>query len=184
MASSLSNFFGWQVMDPNLVRDDQWDEFYQVYVKDKLDVDINQWFEQTNPKSQANMIERMLDASRKEYWQADAQTLKDLIERYQYLVNQYNLVVENEKLREYAEQQATGFGLELKLPVAEAPALDVSAAANAQATEQVSGQKLEKQQQNTNQAEPDITLYALFAGCLLFVFAGVLKQMLWRREAV
>nr|WP_050996230.1 cobaltochelatase subunit CobN [Catenovulum agarivorans] len=184
MASSLSNFFGWQVMDPNLVRDDQWDEFYQVYVKDKLDVDINEWFEKTNPKSQANMIERMLEASRKEYWQADAQTLKDLIERYQYLVNQYNLVVENEKLREYAEQQATGFGLELKLPVAEAPALDVSAAANAQATEQVSGQKLEKQQQNTNQAEPDKAIYAMFAGCLLFVFAGVLKQMLWRRGVV
>ena len=41
MSSQLANFWGWQVVDPNIVRDDQWQEFYEVYVQDKHDLKLD-----------------------------------------------------------------------------------------------------------------------------------------------
>ncbi|MEC8428386.1 MAG: cobaltochelatase subunit CobN, partial [Pseudomonadota bacterium] len=111
MASNLDNFWGWNVVDPNIVRDDQWQEFYEVYVEDKLEVGINEFFEEMNPQSQANMLSRMLEANRKDYWQADEETLKQILQKFAELTNKHDLFVDNEKLREYFEQQSSGFGL-------------------------------------------------------------------------
>jgi cobaltochelatase CobN len=35
MLNTINNFWGWQVMDRNVVRDDQWQEFHESYVKDR-----------------------------------------------------------------------------------------------------------------------------------------------------
>lgn len=186
MASTVSNFFGWQVMDPNLVRDDQWQEFHDVYVNDKYKLGLNEWFEQVDPAAQARIIERILEASRKEYWQASEQTVKELISRYETLVNQFDLVVDNEKLREFVESQATGFGLNLSLPTAEAPATPVDIPAetpkqpgeSAQATKAVEGQKLEQvEQASTHHRDLTLIYFALFIS-LIFFGLGVVRQML------
>lgn len=176
MAGSISNFFGWQVMDPNLVRGDQWQELFEIYVEDKHQLQIDEWFEQVDPKAQAAIIERMLEASRKEYWDADADTLYTLIERYQQLVNRHDLVADNEKLREYAAEQAAGFGVEFSLPVIEAPATPIAPAP----AQQVEGQKLEKLEAlSAGEAASDYTIYAILLGCLLFVLFGAWKQSEW-----
>ncbi|PCJ30270.1 MAG: cobaltochelatase subunit CobN [Gammaproteobacteria bacterium] len=176
LSSHLSNFWGWQVVDPNLVRDDQWQEFYEVYINDKLELDINEWFEQANPESQAYMLERMLEANRKEYWQADEQTLKHMIERYVDLVEKYDVFVDNEKLREFVNGQAAGFGL-TALP---APSADLPAAAteSAAATQQVEGQQLEKvEQTKTAEQEWDWYLTGTFIFFLLMVLMGFWRQL-------
>ena len=181
MSSNLTNFWGWNVVDPNLVRDDQWQEFYEVYVDDKLEVGIDEWFEQVNPQSQANMLERMLEANRKEYWQADEQTLRDMVERFAELVNRHDLFVDNEKLREYFDQQAAGFGLDVALPEID-PAAAMTAnqqlqmAQEANATEAVEGQKLEKVEQVSTEREWDTNLLAGLTFCLLMVLAGMFVQ--------
>lgn len=173
LASHLNNFWGWQVVDPNLVRDDQWQEFYEVYVDDKLELNIDEWFEQVNPASQAHMLERMLEANRKEYWQADEQTLKAIVERYVELVQQYDLFVDNEKLRTYVDQQAAGFGLNA-LPV---PTEPMPASSSAAVQQQVEGQKLEKVEPSPEQDnEWDLQLILLFSVCLLMVIMGGLNQ--------
>lgn len=172
MSGQLANFWGWQVVDPNVVRDDQWQEFYEVYVKDKHKLNLDEWFEQVNPKSQAQMLEWMLEANRKDYWQADSQTLKNIVERYQELLNKHDLLVKNEKMRDYLEQTGVGFGLQMALPAPE-----VAAAVAAPQSEAVQGQKLEQVQQNQQEQEWDSSLiYALifsFAALLL----GGLKQL-------
>lgn len=173
LASHLDNFWGWQVVDPNVVREDQWQEFYEVYVEDKLQLEIDKWFEQVNPGSQAQMLERMLEANRKQYWQADEQTLKNMIERYVELVEQYDLFVDNEKLREFVDQQAAGFGLQaLPAPV------EAVAAAALPATQQVEGQKLEKVEQSQAVEEDwDLQLLLALTICLLAVIAGAWRQL-------
>lgn len=174
MAGSVSNFFGWQVMDPNLVRDDQWQEFFEIYVGDKYQLQINEWFERVDPKAQAAILERMLEASRKEYWNAAPETLKQLIERYQQLVNQYDLVADNEKLREFITERAGGFGLELSLPAIEAAAAVIPSA------QPVEGRKLEKVEQSPDgKKASDHTIYAILLGCLLFVLLGAWRQAEW-----
>ncbi len=193
MSSNLTNFWGWNVVDPNLVREDQWQEFFEVYVDDKLELAINEWFEEVNAQSQADMLERMLEANRKGYWQATDETLKQIVERFAELTNRHDLFVDNEKLREYFEASATGFGLDLSLPEVD---LAASMSANEQqltanplsqeskAVEQVEGQKLEKVEVADTEHQWDTMLLGSLMFCLLSVIGGMLLQMRPQRLGV
>jgi cobaltochelatase CobN len=70
---ALNNFWGWTAVAREIVRDDQWDEFVEVYVRDKHRLGLKRWFEAHNPHALAQTLERMLEAARQGYWQADAQ---------------------------------------------------------------------------------------------------------------
>lgn len=181
MSSNLTNFWGWNVVDPNIVREDQWQEFFEVYVDDKLEVGINEWFEEVNAQSQANMLERMLEANRKGYWQANDETLQKIVERFSELSNRHDLFVDNEKLREYFEATAAGFGLDVALPEID-PAAAMSAndqalnAQNSQASQKVEGQKLEKVEATETEQEWDTLLLGGIVFSLLSVIFGMLLQ--------
>lgn len=138
VTSRVTNFWGWQVVDPNLVRDDQWQSFFEVYVEDAFELGVDEWFETVNPGAQAEMIERMLEAVRKGYWAANDLTQTKLIERLSELTQRYDLVADNEKLTEFVNQKAVGFGLDVALPAPEA------LAAAAQMPQPVEGQKLQR----------------------------------------
>ncbi len=188
MAGNISNFFGWQVVDPNLVRQDQWQALYEVYIEDKHQLALDEWFEAVDPKAQAQILERMLEAVRKDYWQADEVTLQSMIERYQTLVNRHDLAVSNDKLREFVNQRATGFGL--ALPAAEVPALDLSApplpeqtpaqaSTQAAASETVTGQKLDRVEPQESEPQDRSLLFVSLWVCLFFVLLGICRQAGW-----
>ena len=143
MSSRIDNFWGWQVVDPDVVRPDQWQSFFEVYIEDKLELGLEEFFEKVNPNAQARMLERMLEAIRKDYWQASEATLQAIIERYIEIVEKFDHYVDNKKLREFTDLSAQGFGLDLKLP---SPDLDTSTTA---ASEPIEGQKLEQQADTT-----------------------------------
>lgn len=171
MASQVANFWGWQVVDPNLVRDDQWQTFHEIYVNDSLNLKIQEWFEKVNPGAQAQLIERMLEAVRKDYWQASEQTQKELVQRYLELVNQFDLFVDNEKLREFANQSASGFGLNIALPVV-AP----DASVNPQQPQQVEGQKLEQVQPPSKDKEWNMNLiFTLLISFTIVLIGGMVQ---------
>ncbi len=111
MTGSLENFWGWQVMDKSVVRDDQWKAFHDIYVKDKYDLKLREWLEKTDPEALTQMVDRMLEAVRKEYWKADEATLKSLLEAYNALHVSHDLPPLHEKLDEFAKAQSAGFGL-------------------------------------------------------------------------
>ncbi|WP_390618804.1 cobaltochelatase subunit CobN [Maricurvus nonylphenolicus] len=189
MASNLENFWGWNVVDPNIVRDDQWQEFFEVYVEDKLEVGINEFFEEMNPQSQANMLSRMLEANRKDYWQADAETLQQILQKFAELTNKHDLFVDNEKLREYFEQQSAGFGLDLSLPTvdptAALPASQQASEPQQAQTEQVEGQQLEKVEETaTADSEWNIPLLSTLLASLFIFLAGVAVQLRPRQVQV
>lgn len=171
MLDSLNNFWGWQVVDPQNVRDDQWQDFFEVYVQDKYDMDLREWFEQANPHALAQMLERMIEATRKDYWDADEETIKEMIETYIELANQYDVVTSNEKFNEFVEGQAAGFGLNPLAPGSTMAALPGAAAPQ----QTVQGQVLEQ----VNKSEPserDYTWLFLWLGLLLPFFVGIIKQ--------
>src|SRR5690606_11130541 len=105
----INNFWGWQATSREIVRDDQWEEFVDVYVRDKHKLGLKQWFESKNPHALAQTIERMLEAARQGYWQADPATVKELKERYQDLARRYDVRTDNAAFDAYV---ATGFGLQ------------------------------------------------------------------------
>ncbi|MHB0806929.1 cobaltochelatase subunit CobN [Stutzerimonas nitrititolerans] len=152
------------------MRSDQWDEFKAVYVDDRLDLGINQWFEQHHPQAQAQLIERLLEAARKEYWDTDAQTLQQLAQRWPDLAERHDVVSDNAKFNEYVEQAASGFGL--AAPVSDAA--EAQSEASDAPMQQVQGQKLEKQQ---TQPQPFdwLPLVALLL-IALALLAGISQQ--------
>ncbi|NVJ98215.1 MAG: cobaltochelatase subunit CobN [Alphaproteobacteria bacterium] len=174
LASRLTNFWGWQVVDPNLVRDDQWQEFAEVYIKDKFDLGMDEFFEKVNPIAQAEMLERLLEAVRKDYWAADEATQQKLVERLIELVTNHELVVENEKLEAFVNAKAAGFGLAVALPSPQGGAV-------APLPQQVQGQQLKKVEQ-VETAEPDINWPLILSGimCFLIFLSGMGRQAITR----
>ncbi|MBK9615290.1 MAG: cobaltochelatase subunit CobN [Uliginosibacterium sp.] len=116
MLDSINNFWGWTATAPEIVRDDQWQEFAEDYVRDKYKLGMDKWVEQHAPQAQAQMIERMLEAARKDYWKTDAATLQRLAQRYENLSKRFDIHSSNAAFREFvkanAPTAAPGFGLQ------------------------------------------------------------------------
>ena len=126
MLNTVNNFWGWQVMDKNIVRDDQWQEFHETYVKDRYQLGMREWFEKSNPTALAQVAERMLEAIRKDYWKADEQTKRELVAVYQEVAAKHDVYTSNETFKAYVKELAQGFGLgtpsSAKAAAAKAPA--------------------------------------------------------------
>lgn len=48
-AEVITNTYGWNVMKPAAIDKELWDNIYNVYVKDELNLGVKQYFEQQNP---------------------------------------------------------------------------------------------------------------------------------------
>ena len=182
----MNNMWGWEVMTPEAIRDDQWQEFFEVYVDDKYQMDMREFFEQHNATSLAQIIERMLEAVRKGYWQADEATIKKMVATYTEVASEFDVVTDNTKFNEYMDVTAAGFGMKA-LSKALAEALS-TALAKAQAieaaskTQQVSGQKLAEQAKAEPIAIDYSTIYwllAIFLFGLVSHFARPKKKVVW-----
>lgn len=165
---SVENFWGWQVVDPNAVRDDQWQEFHDVYMRDKLKLGTREWFEDKNPRALAQIAERMLEANRKGYWRADAQTLKELVEVVEDAMRRHDFRPMNDQVLPFVEQlKGAGYGLDF---VAPAPGK------LAAQPPQVEGQRLEKQASDAPPADLPLLPFVILAFLALATAAGALRQ--------
>src|SRR5690606_21141305 len=113
---ATNNFWGWTATAREVVRDDQWEEMADVYVRDKYKLGVDEWFEKENPHAQAQMIERMLEASRQGYWNAKPETVETLKRRYRDLAQRFDVHTDNAAFLEYV---ATGAPAELLAAAAE-----------------------------------------------------------------
>ena len=186
----MNNFWGWTVMDPDSVNNEQWQEFVEVYVNDKYDMQMKEFFEQNNPYALAQMVERILEAERKEYFQTDEATLQKLTETYLEMANKYDIYTENEVFKDKLETLAQGFGLDFKLPekmsqqameaAQQLANQEMQPAANENATEFVTGQKLEKQTQQEVETDYEVLWVSLI--CLFIIIFGGIYQVRFRQE--
>ncbi|WP_246028831.1 cobaltochelatase subunit CobN [Litorilituus sediminis] len=170
----MNNMWGWEVMTPEAIRDDQWQEFFEVYVEDKYQMDMREFFEQHNAESLAQIIERMLEAVRKGYWQADQETIKKMVETYTEIASEFDVATDNEKFNEYMDNTAAGFGLmPLSQALAQAQAQVTPPAQAANASQQVTGQKLEEQAKS----EPVESDYSILYWLALIFVTGLLAPI-------
>jgi cobaltochelatase CobN len=178
-----NNLFGWQAVDPSTVRDDQWQALFDTYINDTRELGTNEWFEQHNPTAQAQMLERMAEAIRKDYWDASEETRRALVQRWQELEQQFNVDTGAALTRRFIADMAQGFGLSAA-PAPEAEA----AAANPQAPdasanpssplESVQGQVLEAVQAPAHDDSRQRWALALM---LLLILTGALWQAVGHR---
>jgi len=77
--------WGWQVMAPGMVRDDHWQRFHDVLVRDRHGLGLPQWLRQ-HPQAYAQTLERLIQADRHGHWRPDAATRAELARHYRELV--------------------------------------------------------------------------------------------------
>lgn len=175
----VNNFWGWTVMHPDGITDQQWQEFADIYVKDKYDMNMREFFENANPTNLAQIIERMLEAERKDYWQTDDATIKELVETYLEVKRDHAVLTDNQAFNKYLANKAQGFGLAPLLESAnQALAQDLAQSAQASTSdEMVEGQKLEQQDQPVMENNFDWQTFG-FALLLLLAmaFGGVMQN--------
>lgn len=150
---SVNNFWGWQAVAREVVRDDQWQEFVDVYVRDKHRLGLKDWFERENPHALAQTIERMLEAARKGYWKADASTIAELRQRWREIAAAHDVRSDNARFRDFV---APGFGTAAaptaKQPPAKPAQQPARQAPDAPPPPGIRGQRLEKIQPPVRQA--------------------------------
>lgn len=105
-AEIVQNTYGWNVMKPQAIDKEMWDEIYNVYVKDKFDLGVQDYFEKQNPAALEEMTAVMMETARKGMWAASDQQLADVAKLHTELVNKYKpscsgFVCDNAKLRQF-----------------------------------------------------------------------------------
>lgn len=116
MAELVKNIFGWQVTRPKTIRNFVWDEIAAVYVRDKYRLGLPKWFDKHNPYALQEIAAALLEASRKGYWRAPYDLLREIAEAFQKSVRKHGRTHglfggSNVKLDEYIRTL-----LEIQLP--------------------------------------------------------------------
>lgn len=89
MTETVRNMYGWNVMQPAAIGQDMWDETYRVYVEDKHDLQMREYFEEKNPYALQDMTAVMLETARKGYWTPAPEVLQNLAEVHTELVAEH-----------------------------------------------------------------------------------------------
>ena len=111
-AEIVRNTYGWNVMKPSVIDNEMWDEIYNVYVKDKFNLGVQDFFEKQSPAALQEITAVMMETARKGMWKATDQQLVDLSNLHTDLIQKYKpacsgFVCDNAKLRDFIASKAT-----------------------------------------------------------------------------
>ncbi|BBO92486.1 cobaltochelatase subunit CobN [Desulfosarcina ovata] len=82
MAKFAENLWGWQVVTPDEVSKEMWEQTYQVYVADKYGMKLKEFFEKNSPHALQSITARIMEVERKEYQKFDEQMLRKVAVDY------------------------------------------------------------------------------------------------------
>lgn len=105
-AEIIDNTYGWNVMKPKAIDKEMWDEIYNIYVKDKFNMGVKDFFETQNPAALQQITATMMETARKGLWKASKQQLQDIADLHTELVSKYapscsGTVCNNASLRKF-----------------------------------------------------------------------------------
>jgi cobaltochelatase CobN len=82
MAKFAENLWGWQVVTPEEVTKEMWEQTYQVYVEDKYGMKLKEFFEKNSPHALQSITARIMEVERKEYQKFDETMLRKVAADY------------------------------------------------------------------------------------------------------
>lgn len=148
IAEMVKNTFGWTVTRPEAVSQQTWKDIYEVVVKDRYKLGLEEWFAKVSPHALQEITATMLEAARKDIWQeATAAQLEDLARIYAESVARHGdsgglVSGGNAKLVDYSSQTlaATGSAEDVQRTTAMKESLQKTAGNKEE--EKVAGKKL------------------------------------------
>lgn len=72
----ITNTYGWNVMKPEVIDNEMWDQIYDTYVNDKANLGTKEFFKKVSPAALEEITAIMLETSRKGMWKATKEQLK------------------------------------------------------------------------------------------------------------
>ena len=105
-ADIVKNTYGWNVMKPDVIDNELWNDIYDTYINDKYNLGTKDYFTSKNPAALQEVTAVMLETARKGMWNASADQIKTLAELHTEVVNTYRpscsgFVCDNAKLRDF-----------------------------------------------------------------------------------
>ncbi|MDR1484448.1 MAG: cobaltochelatase subunit CobN [Planctomycetaceae bacterium] len=89
LVEPMRNMRGWNVVQPASIDQSLWKEMYSVYIEDKHNLKLKEYFETKNPYALQDMTAVLLDVVRKGMWKADEATVKNLAELHVEMVSKH-----------------------------------------------------------------------------------------------
>mgnify|MGYP000861391242 CR=1 FL=1 len=110
-AETVRNTYAWNVMKPSAIDDELWDEIFEVYVKDKYDLKVDEFFREQNPATLEEITAVMMETIRKGMWKATPEQIAELARVHTETVNKYGaacsgFVCDNAKLKDFIASKA------------------------------------------------------------------------------
>ncbi len=105
-ADVIRNTYGWNVMKPDVIDNELWNDIYDTYIGDKFNLGTKDYFTSKNPAAIEEITAVMLETARKGMWNASPDQIKALAELHTEIVNEYSpscsgFVCDNAKLRDF-----------------------------------------------------------------------------------
>ena len=174
----ITNTYGWNVMKPAAIDKELWDNIYNVYVKDELNLGVKDFFETQNPAALEEMTAVMLETIRKGMWKASAEQTAELTKLHTEIVNKYRpscsgFVCDNAKLREFIATQSDA-------QTAAQYKESISKIREAQVSGDTNGMVMKKEEMNQTPEEQKTTLSNIVVGVI--VLAAVLMLIVFIRR--
>ena len=110
-AETVRNTYAWNVMKPSAIDDELWDEIFDVYVKDKYDLKVDEFFREQSPATLEEITAVMMETIRKGMWKATPEQIAELARVHTETVNKYGaacsgFVCDNAKLKDFIASKA------------------------------------------------------------------------------
>ena len=112
IAEVVTNTYGWNVMKPDAIDDELWNDIYDTYVADRHYLGIREFFRDKNPAAIEELTAVMLETARKGMWKASPEQVAALAELHTETVNEFGaacseFVCDNAKLRQFIASKAS-----------------------------------------------------------------------------
>ena len=106
IADVVRNTYGWNVMKPDVIDNELWNDIYDTYIADKHNLGTKDYFKSVNPAAIEEITAVMMETARKGMWNATDEQLSALAKLHTEVVNESQpscsgFVCNNAKLREY-----------------------------------------------------------------------------------
>ncbi|MDE5837155.1 MAG: cobaltochelatase subunit CobN, partial [Paramuribaculum sp.] len=106
IADVVRNTYGWNVMKPDVIDNELWNDIYDTYVSDVNNLGTKDYFKNVNPAALQEITAVMLETARKGLWQASEEQISNLAQLHTEIVNDYKpscsgFVCNNAKLRDF-----------------------------------------------------------------------------------
>lgn len=180
IAEIVDNTFGWNVAKPAAIDNEMWDEIYNVYVEDKFNLDVRDFYERENPAALQDVSATMLESARKGMWKATDAQLASLAKLHTELVEKYGAsgsqrVMDNAKLRDFIASK-------VDKQTAEQYRSDIDKARKATVSDSDKGMVMKKEQLNQDSAQTRRTVSTVVVIGIVFVILAVIAVLVRRRR--